>query len=396
MFYFEYPLIDTTLYEASPSSSTNTGIDEILEVRKDMNDSGTQIDVSRILMKFDYSFISKSIQEGTIPSTAKYYLNLYDAQSTELAVEQELFAYIVSQSWDGGTGFYSRDPALSDGASWKYRDNDTTKSQWVSGSDTQGGTWWTGSIGGTAAEYEVSASYTLSYETQDIRMNITDLVKNHIYSSSAYSNNGFIIKRENLPTTQSAVTIYDPTLSSGSAEGNTTHNGNLKFFSRETNTIYSPKLEVEWDDSSFSTGSLGAVSASEMENLTVYFKNLRPEYREDSKVKFRIVGRELYPERTFASTPAALTTKWLPSGSGRMNQGTYYSVKDARTEEVLIPFSTGSIVSCDSTGNYFNLWMDGLQAERNYRFCVKVVSGSGTDETSMIYDDGYEFKVVRK
>ena len=74
MFYFEFPLIDTTLYEATPSSSTNTGIDEILEVRKDMNDSGTQIDVSRILMKFDYSFISKSIQEGTIPSTAKYYL----------------------------------------------------------------------------------------------------------------------------------------------------------------------------------------------------------------------------------------------------------------------------------------------------------------------------------
>jgi len=396
MFYFEYPLIDTTLYEASPSSSTNTGIDEILEVRKDMNDSGTQIDVSRILMKFDYSFISKSIQEGTIPSTAKYYLNLYDAASTELAVEQTLYTYIVSQSWGGGTGFYSRDPALSDGASWKYRDNDTTKSQWVSGSDTQGGTWWTGSIGGTAAEYEVSASYTLSYETQDIRMNITDLVKNHIYSSSAYSNNGFIIKRENLPTTQSAVTIYDPTLSSGSAEGNTTHNGNLKFFSRETNTIYSPKLEVEWDDSSFSTGSLGAVSASEMENLTVYFKNLRPEYREDSKVKFRIVGRELYPERTFASTPAALTTKWLPSGSGRMNQGTYYSVKDARTEEVLIPFSTGSIVSCDSSGNYFNLWLNGFQSERFYRFQIKVVSGSGTDETSMIYDDGYEFKVVRK
>ncbi len=395
MFYFEFPLTDTTLYEATPSSSTNTGIDEILEVRKDMNDSGTQIDVSRILMKFDYSFISKSIQEGTIPSTAKYYLNLYDAQSSELAVEQELYAYMVSQSWDGGTGYYSRDPALSDGASWKYRDNDTTKSQWVSGSDTQGGTWWTGSIGGTSSEYEVSASYTLSYETQDIRMNITDLVKNHIYSSSAYSNNGFIIKRENLHTTQSAVTIYDPTLSSGSAEGNTTHYGNLKFFSRETNTIYSPKLEVEWDDSSFSTGSLGAVSASEMENLTVYFKNLRPEYREDSKVKFRIVGRELYPERTFASTPAALTTKWLPSGSGRMNQGTYYSVKDARTEEVLIPFSTGSIVSCDSNGNYFNFWMNGFQPERFYRFQIKVVSGSGTDETSMIYDDGYEFKVVR-
>jgi hypothetical protein len=40
--------------------------------------------------------------------------------------------------------------------------------------------------------------------------------------------------------------------------------------------------------------------------------------------------------------------------------------------------------------------MNGFQPERFYRFQIKVVSGSGTDETSMIYDDGYEFKVVRK
>ena len=395
MFYFEYPTIDTTLYQATPSSSTNTGLDEILEVRKDMNDSGTQIDVSRILIKFSYDFISSSIQDGTIPSTAKYYLNLYDAASTGLAVEQTLYTYIVSQSWGGGTGFYSRDPALGDGASWKYSDNDTTATQWVSGSDTQGGTWFTGSIGGTAAEYSVSASQDLVYETQDIRMDITDLVKSHIYSSSAYPNNGFIVKRQNLPTSESAHSIFDPSLSSGSAEYDTTHYGQLKFFSRETNTIYSPKLEVEWDDSSFSTGSLAPVSASELENLTVYFKNLRPDYREDSKVKFRIVGRELYPERTFASTPAALTTKWLPSGSGAMGHGTYYSVKDAHTNETIIPFSTGSLVSCDSSGNYFNVWFDGFQPERHYRFLVQVISGSGTDQQKMIYDDGYEFKVVR-
>ena len=237
MFYFEYPTIDTTLYQATPSSSTNTGLDEILEVRKDMNDSGTQIDVSRILIKFSYDFISSSIQDGTIPSTAKYYLNLYDAASTGLAVEQTLYTYIVSQSWGGGTGFYSRDPALGDGASWKYSDNDTTATQWVSGSDTQGGTWFTGSIGGTAAEYSVSASQDLVYETQDIRMDITDLVKSHIYSSSAYPNNGFIVKRQNLPTSESAHSIFDPSLSSGSAEYDTTHYGQLKFFSSQTSTI---------------------------------------------------------------------------------------------------------------------------------------------------------------
>jgi len=165
MYYFEYPIVDSTIYEGNISSSINTGIDQILEVRKEVNSTGTTVGVSRILMKFDYGYISSSVQSGVIPSDAKFYINLYDAQSSELAVEQDLYAYIVSQSWDAGTGNYSRDPSRTDGASWKYSDNATTATQWVSGSDKQGGTWFTGSIGDTAAEYNVSASYALSYET---------------------------------------------------------------------------------------------------------------------------------------------------------------------------------------------------------------------------------------
>ena len=90
-----------------------------------------------------------------------------------------------------------------------------------------------------------------------------------------------------------------------------------------------------------------------------------------------------------------MTVKYLPSGSQAMGQGTYYSIVDASSEDVIVPFGTGSIVSCDSTGNYFNVWMDGFQPERFYRFQIKVVSGSGADQTSMIYDDDYTFKVVR-
>ena len=152
---------------------------------------------------------------------------------------------------------------------------------------------------------------------------------------------------------------------------------------------------MEWDDSSWNTGSLGELAATDLDRLTVYFQNMRPEYKEKSKVKFRVVGRELYPTRGFETTPAALTIKTLPQGTTAMGQGTYYSVKDAHTEDVIIPFSTGSIVSCDSSGNYFNVWMDGFQPERFYRFEIKVVSGSGVNQTSMIYDDDYEFKVVR-
>ena len=123
----------------------------------------------------------------------------------------------------------------------------------------------------------------------------------------------------------------------------------------------------------------------------VYFKNIRPEYNEKSVTKFRVVGRELYPSTTFDTTPATLTIKYLPSASA------YYSVRDFETEEEIIPFGTGSKISCDSTGNYFNLNMNGLQAERKYRFLIKVVSGSGTlDEQVNYYDeDDYVFKVVR-
>ena len=128
-------------------------------------------------------------------------------------------------------------------------------------------------------------------------------------------------------------------------------------------------------------------------------KGLRSEYKEKSKVKFRLVGRARYPTKSYSSTSSAyLTAKYLPSGSKESigGNGTYYSVRDTQTEDVIIPYGTGSMVSCDSTGNYFNLWMNGLQSERYYRFEFKVVSGSNTvDETVQYFDDDFVFKVVR-
>ena len=81
MHYFEFPTKDTTLYGVS--SSMNTGLDEILEIRKDMNDVGDVIYVSRALIKFDLTYVSKSISSGLITSGSqtKFYLNLYDANS---------------------------------------------------------------------------------------------------------------------------------------------------------------------------------------------------------------------------------------------------------------------------------------------------------------------------
>jgi len=387
MHYFIFGDKDATIYSGGTTSSINTGADEILEVNKVVAENGSVQNISRALIQFDYTDISSSIQDGKIPSTAKYYLNLYHAGSEELLRNQNLFAYMVSGSdWTEGNGKLVHDPVTTDGVSYQYRNHDE-QTPWVTGSVlTDGGAWWTGSQGG---QYSVSSSFSMTKATQDVRIDVTDLVKNHIYSSSLFPNRGFIIKRESLYT-GSRDFSYNPGSDTTKDESSSTRLGNLKFFSTDTHTIYPPKLEVQWDDSSWATGSLSALSSSDLERLKVYFKNLRQEYKEGSIVKFRVVGRELYPTTAFSTTPSELTIKYLPSGS------IYYSVRDAETEEVIVPFGTGSKISCDSSGNYFNLWMNGFQAERNYRFLVKVVSGSGTsDEQVNFYDDNYEFRVVR-
>ena len=51
MHYFIFPEKDTTIFEAS--SSLNSGLDEVLEIRKNVSDTGASVDVSRILIKFD-------------------------------------------------------------------------------------------------------------------------------------------------------------------------------------------------------------------------------------------------------------------------------------------------------------------------------------------------------
>ena len=388
MHYFEFGKRDATIYSGGTTASINTGFDEILEINKVVNNNGTVGNVSRILIDFDLSYISQSIMDGKIPSTAKYYLNLFDATSEEVEASQSIHIYMVSGSWKQGTGKLDHNPVTSDGVSYQYRDHDA-KTPWITGSVlTEGGTWFTASVDANQ-EYGISSSFDITFDKKDIRADVTDLVNNHIYSSSVYPNNGFIIKREdsgsygNNPATAS----FD--FNSGQ-EGDSSRLGNLKFFGRETHTIYPPKLEAVWDDSVWSTGSLSPLSSTDLERLKVYFKNIRPEYKENTKVKLRIVGRELYPTTAFATTPAELDVKYLPSASA------FYSVRDAETEEEIIPFGTGSKISCDSTGNFFNIQMDGLQAERNYRFCIKVISGSNTtDEQINFYDDDYEFRVVR-
>ena len=362
MIYSIFADYSTTLYEYS--SSMNTGLDEILDIEKKVNSDLSQSYNSRALVKFDVSSISQSIQSGLI-SAPSFYLSLYSTDNeAQLPAEYTIYSYAVSSSWDRGIGRRFNNPKTTEGASWKYRDGVTPGTEWATGSYTalstgsfsvteRGAAWYTSS----------AASQSFSYASADLRMGVNDIVESWL--SSSVENNGFIIKR------------------SDSDEQSLVSMGDLQFFSTETHTVYQPKLEIAWDDSSFSTGSLTALTDDQ---ITLYLKNLKTEYKLGSKAKILVRGRAAYPTQTFATSSAYLDVKYLPTSS-------YYSIRDAYTDETIIDFDDSHTkISCDSNGNYFNYWMEGLHPERFYRFLFKV---KRSDTDIQYFDNDYIFKVVR-
>ena len=357
-----FPLYDSVLYEES--SSLNSGRDEILELTKTKT-SGSSANNSRILIKFDLAAVSQSIVDGDISSTHKFYLNLSATEAKEIPAEYTINVFPVSQSWDNGVGKLFNNPITKDGVSWTYRDGEDAGTVWTTSSfapattgsfatTAGGGTWYTGS------GFEASQSY--SFESSDMRMDVTGIVDKWL--SGSITNDGFIIKRTDAD------------------EQSNDQQGSLKFFSRETHTIYVPRLEVAWDDSVFSTGSLSPLTD---ENIVFYVKNLSGEYKDNAKAKIRVFGRARYPTKAFSTSSAFLETKYLPTSS-------FYSIVDAHTEEIIVPFDDNyTKLSLDSSGNYVNLWMSDFQLQRYYKLIFKVVRSADT----LISDGGHYFRVKK-
>jgi hypothetical protein len=348
---------DASIYLQQPDQ--NAGRDEILEVGKLYY--GTMKDIYRTLIKFDVS----TLETG---SGWRAYLNLKAANSEELPLEYTIYANALSSSWSMGTGT-KFDNITSDGVSWKYRDGET---KWV-GYDTTGGTAVYPTTGNTTtgsanAEGGVwylsgSASQSFNYESDDVRMDVTDMV--NIWLSGSVSNNGLIVHH------------------SLDAENDTLDYGVLKFFSKETNTIYQPKLEIVWDDSSIVTGSLAPVTGSAEEGYKVVVTNLKTQYEANTKVKVRVKGRDKYPSKSFGTTFSYDQSKYLPTT-------TYYQLEDYTTQEIIFPFGNYTKVSCDSTSNYFIMDLSTLPINRTYLLKLKIVEGG----ISTIIDDKLKFEII--
>ena len=405
-YYSIFPEKDTTIYSHPDRIHMNTGKDEVLELVEEKATTGNIYYPSRILIKFKNEDIRDVIQNKLTGSakevtsnTCEVSLNLYAGENKSLTQDHVIEAYPIApihvelqdykKGWEEGTQRYDANPPSTttgsyqeaNGATWIYR-NELTSSVWskgdgnnvssfgahgVTGSLLQqpgGGHWYTGSA------FRAEATF-FAEDNLDLSLNVTSVIQKFsasYYQSSTYptgiENQGFIIKK--LKTT----------------EEDGYGSGELKYFSSDSHTIYPPKLTFKWDDSEYSTGT-GTVLDSGDIFLSLY--NNKSIFQRKSKQRFRLTTRKRYPDRSFVTSSNYLDTQFLPSSS-------FYSVRDAETDEVIIPFDTSyTKLSADNDGMYFDLWMEGFQPERYYKLMFMVDNKDGIQ----IFDEDYYFKIIR-
>ena len=202
---FITPLQDASIYHAFPNR--NTGFDEILEVGK-LGDTGSVVSSSvRCLIQFDVTKFTG------VPATtsASFFLNLRIANASRFQRNQEVDIYATTGSWDEGTDFFEQDlENPQDGVTWNIMDS--------------AGNFWTESIGQPGgATGSLITTHSFDWKPADIRIDVSEQVRAWLTGST---NNGLLIR---IPIVDELDNKITP---------------NIRFFSRNTHTIYPPTLEA--------------------------------------------------------------------------------------------------------------------------------------------------------
>ena len=372
MHHFIFPSKDSWISSGSSTitgetfTDTNFGRDQILEIKKFFYNSSFHHQ-TRALIQFsgtEFTELSKSVADETIRNP-KYYLRLYEAEgNAELTEEYKLAFQPISQSWVEGTGKFGDNPKNTNGVSFENRSNP------IGGTEIS----WSNADGTNNSDISIlnvsSSVQSFSDESPDVNVEVTDMI--NMWLQSQAENYGMLIRF------------------SGSQETDEETFGHLKFFSRNTHTIYSPKLEILWDDhkpcTGSNTGSLNELTMSGLADNFLYMRGLKESYHENDRVKFRVGARKRYIQKSFSTSVQTITGSFIPESSGS------YAIQDVATGEYVVPFSGYTSMSCDVEGPYFTQWLDGFYPDRAYKILLKIKYDDGQQQ---IFDDGFEFTIRR-
>jgi hypothetical protein len=363
-------LQDTTIFESDPYR--NAGMDQVLELQKLGDTTTDDLTESRILIKFDLSTLNSVLTENNITiNDVSASLKLYTVQEFELPQTYTLEAKALAAPWLGGTGLNTLPSGTQNSASI------TDGATWISTSGISSTEWSSINTSGTAIKYnQVSgggawhtasiASQSFSFKSNDyIDFNVSNIVKN--WQNNVYSNNGFQVSFKHNEITASN---YPQTL--------------IQLYSSDTHTVYEPHLYISWTGSiTYNTGSITAL-AYEDEPI-IYVRSFRGEYTKDTKARILIGTRPKYPRPTFTQNSIFAVQKALPKES-------YYQIKDAHNNNIIIPYSNSTKINTNTSGSYFDFYTTMLYPERFYKFEVKAIFDGITEYFNA---NEFTFKIIK-
>ena len=383
-----FPEKDAAIYSAYPAM--NTGLDPILEVNNKVTDLNPTAQVARTLVKFDQNEIVNVLDNiAKVTASAGVVwdvdLNLYVAKASNVTIDSNIIVAPLSGSWNNGTGQYLDSNINGTGVSWKYTDfsgsNEWVTAGWAplitgsfSGSNNAGGgNWYTGSGGYPNIPQALTSSQEFSLRSnKDLKVGVRPAVE--VWYSSSQDINSGLIEIEN----QGFIVKWDNEFEFITSSAITPQ---LSYYSVDTNTIYPPQLDIKWRDFNYNTGTLDVIDTPD---LFVALDNNPGVFYSESINQFRLNVRPEFPVRTFKTGSLYTVNNALPSESS-------YAIKDLDTNEFVVDFDNQyTQISCDETGSFFTVYMNGLEPERYYNILIQTNIKGNT----IVMDENYYFKVV--
>ncbi len=332
----------------------NTGLDQILEVGSFYGNS------NRALIQFNMNLISSYISDKSLVDY-NIKLNLYTTEAKNVPIEHILEIYPVSSSWESGLGKWQHQPMTTSGVNWRNR---ITSTRWATSSYSSGVTGsYSITPGGGNWYYDYKVTQSFDYTTHDINVDINSITEQWL--SGSIANNGLVIKFDD------------------SIEKNIDSYSSINFFSNETNTIFVPRLILQYDDSVYNANTSSIKIIPDINNMIVYPKLNRVYYHGGINEIDLLVRKKLAP-KTFSTQSSYTVNYRLPSSS-------YYSIVDTVSNNVIIDFSEYTKISYNNNKNYFNLSVDSLFPKRTYTLRFKVDDGINV----VYYTYPNSFKVLR-
>lgn len=306
---------------------------------------------SRILIQFDINELPAYVKN----SYQGVNLNVYCADIDALVPEFYLNAHPVTNWWSEGVGTPLPNEEY-DGVTWNMRDTDIP---------------WSGS--GGDYDTDISSSQVFTQDTYDIAMNVKNIVD--LWVTGSLTNYGFIIKKRD------------------DDEYNEIKMKKMAFYSKNTHTVYMPELEFWYDDSvidsssyyPYNTSSLYSASKLTVDDFDIDMVGLKQEYKYTTTPSYFFKISPIRQRKTFYEIKRAEPTYFT-------DYKIQYSVEDAYTNRVIIPFSSGSYASFDENGYNFKLHLGGgFMPERMYKILFKCE----TDSNTIFITKKYIFKVIK-